>query len=61
MVFVASWRMQLALGWLTNRNVNMLDVALKCGYESDAAFRKAFKRIIGITPGQARHNSSSSR
>jgi len=60
MEFVAAWRMQLALGWLADGNANMLDVALKCGYESEAAFRKAFKRIIGITPGQARHNAPSS-
>lgn len=54
MEFVATWRMQLAMGWLTDGNANMLDVAMKCGYESEAAFRKAFKRIIGIPPGKIR-------
>lgn len=54
MEFVAIWRMQLASGWLAEGNANMLDVALRCGYESEAAFRKAFKRVIGVTPGKAR-------
>lgn len=54
MEFVATWRMQLAAGWLANGDANMLDIALKCGYESEAAFRKAFKRIIGVPPGKLR-------
>jgi AraC-like DNA-binding protein len=54
MEFVATWRMQLAVGMLADENPNMLDVALRCGYESEAAFRKAFKRIIGVTPGKVR-------
>lgn len=54
MEFVATWRMQLAVGMLADEHANMLDVALRCGYESEAAFRKAFKRIVGIPPGKAR-------
>lgn len=54
MEFVATWRMQLAVGWLADGQANMLDVALRCGYESEAAFRKAFKRITGVTPGKIR-------
>jgi transcriptional regulator GlxA family with amidase domain len=54
MEFVATWRMQLAAGMLADENANMLDVALRCGYESEAAFRKAFKRVVGIPPGKAR-------
>jgi AraC-like DNA-binding protein len=54
MEFVAIWRMQLASGMLAVGNANMLDVALRCGYESEAAFRKAFKRVIGIAPGKVR-------
>lgn len=58
MEFVATWRMQLAMGWLAEGNTNMLDVAIKCGYESEAAFRKAFKRIIGFPPGKLRSPAS---
>ncbi|OGS92030.1 MAG: hypothetical protein A2Z95_03970 [Gallionellales bacterium GWA2_60_18] len=56
MEFVTAWRMQLAVGLLADDNANMLDVALRCGYESEAAFRKAFKRVVGIPPGKLRGN-----
>ncbi|MDX9768172.1 MAG: AraC family transcriptional regulator [Ectothiorhodospiraceae bacterium] len=54
MEFVAAWRMQLATGLLAEGRASMLDIAAQCGYESEAAFRKAFKRIVGIPPGKAR-------
>lgn len=55
MEFITTWRMQLAVGMLAGGRANMLDVAMKCGYESEAAFRKTFKRIIGVAPGKARN------
>ncbi len=55
MEFVTTWRMHLATGMLADERANMLDVALRCGYESEAAFRKAFKRVMGIPPGKARN------
>ena len=30
--------------------------AIRVGYESDAAFSKAFKRVLGLTPGEHRRN-----
>ncbi|MFZ5523532.1 MAG: AraC family transcriptional regulator [Pseudomonadota bacterium] len=57
MEFVATWRMHMATAILASGHANMLDVALRCGYESEAAFRKAFKRIIGVPPGQTRPKS----
>lgn len=60
MEFVTAWRMQLASGWLVDEDANMLDVAMRCGYESEASFRKAFKRIIGIPPGKIRAPGHSS-
>ena len=56
MEFVTIWRMQQAAGLLTRENANMPDVAIECGYESEAAFRKAFKRVIGIAPGKLRRS-----
>jgi len=60
MEFVTTWRMQLAVGWLAEVGANMMDVALRCGYESEASFRKAFKRTIGTTPGKFRTTISDS-
>lgn len=54
MEFVATWRMQMATAMLADERANMLDIALRCGYESEAAFRKAFKRIVGVPPGKVR-------
>ncbi|HCI13073.1 MAG: hypothetical protein A2063_05980 [Gallionellales bacterium GWA2_60_142] len=59
MEFVATWRMQMAAAMLADERANMLDIAMKCGYESEAAFRKAFKRIIGTPPGKVRGHGSS--
>jgi len=58
MEFVATWRMQMATGMLADTHANMLDIALRCGYESEAAFRKAYKRIVGATPGKRRSEST---
>lgn len=47
------WRMQLAVGLLrTGRSV--AEVAAATGYDSEASFAKAFKRVIGVGPGAAR-------
>jgi AraC-like DNA-binding protein len=49
--FVTAWRMQRAMHLLEQRDKKLIDVALSVGYESDAAFSKAFKRIVGASPG----------
>ena len=50
--YVTEWRMQKAMQFLQQRDKKHLDVARLVGYESDAAFSKAFKRIVGANPGQ---------
>jgi AraC-like DNA-binding protein len=52
--FLTIWRMHLARGWLEQERATVLDVAERCGYESPAAFSKAFKRLMGVGPGQFR-------
>jgi len=52
--YVTDWRMQKALQLLKERDRKMVEVAQSVGYESDAAFSKAFKRIVGVTPGEYR-------
>jgi AraC family transcriptional regulator, activator of mtrCDE len=61
MEFVAIWRMYLARRWLEQENANVVDVAERCGYQSTAAFSKAFKRVIGVGPGQCRKLSFQQR
>jgi AraC-like DNA-binding protein len=56
MRYLAEHRMALARGWLAESGATVLDVALRCGYETEAAFSKAFKRQTGLTPGEARRD-----
>ena len=51
---------QKALQLLKQKDKKLVEVAQSVGYESDAAFSKAFKRVIGFTPGEYRHNGGSS-
>jgi AraC-like DNA-binding protein len=50
--YVTEWRMQKAMQLLQQQDKKIIDVARSVGYESDAAFSKAFKRVVGTNPGQ---------
>jgi AraC-like DNA-binding protein len=50
--YVTQWRMQKAMPLLQQRDKKLIDVARSVGYESDAAFSKAFKRVVGASPGE---------
>ena len=54
MEFLGEWRMQLARRWLEQDRLAVAEVAERCGYLSEAAFSKAFKRITGVGPGEFR-------
>lgn len=59
--YVTEWRMQKAIQLLSQRNKKLIDIAQSIGYESDAAFSKAFKRVVGLTPGEYRQNRLANR
>jgi AraC-like DNA-binding protein len=50
--YVTEWRMQKAIQLLEQRDKKLIDVARLVGYESDAAFSKAFKRVVGSNTGE---------
>ncbi len=52
--YVAEVRMHQARQWLTRDRLRISVVARNLGYESEAAFSRAFKRIIGQAPSQLR-------
>ncbi len=52
--YLASWRMQLAAKRLRNTHDSLAAVAADVGYESEASFNRAFKRITGLAPGRWR-------
>ncbi len=51
MAYVTRWRMQVAKGWLSEADLTVSQVAMRLGYGSEAAFNRAFKRIVGVPPG----------
>jgi AraC-like DNA-binding protein len=52
--YLTRWRMQLGARTLTSTPRSVSEVAAEVGYESEAAFNRAFKREFGIPPGQYR-------
>jgi AraC-like DNA-binding protein len=58
MHYVTRWRMNLALTLLREQDVGIAETASRLGYQSEAAFSRAFKRYIGIAPGSARREAT---
>lgn len=56
--YVTRWRMQKAAGLLRDGSATLAEVAGRVGYDSEAAFSKAFKRSLGTTPGAYRRSSA---
>jgi AraC-like DNA-binding protein len=54
MHYLANWRMQLAKQMLREGAHSIQDVATRVGYESEAAFNRAFKRATGFPPAMWR-------
>lgn len=55
MRYLARWRLQLAALRLRDGGAATAQIAAAVGYESDAAFNRAFKRAFGTTPAAWRH------
>jgi AraC-like DNA-binding protein len=56
MHYVGRWRMQLAAGLLA-AGASIGTAAQEVGYDSEAAFQRAFKKFVGTTPGEWRRRS----
>lgn len=54
MQYVLKWKMHTASMWIRENNVTLSEVATRLGYESEAAFSRAFKRVVGVSPGASR-------
>lgn len=51
MQYLTQWRMQVAANLLRQTRAPVLSIALDVGYESEASFTRAFKRLVGTPPG----------
>ncbi len=54
MAYVTRWRMHLAVAALREEGAAVGELAARLGYRSEAAFARAFKRVIGAPPGAVR-------
>jgi transcriptional regulator GlxA family with amidase domain len=58
MQYLARWRTSLAARLLRESDVPVLRVATDVGYESEAAFNRAFKRELGLPPAAWRKRAA---
>jgi transcriptional regulator GlxA family with amidase domain len=54
--YLTRWRMYRGSDLLRESDRKLADVAQAVGYDSDGAFHKAFKRVLGIAPGEYRRS-----
>jgi AraC-like DNA-binding protein len=59
MEYLTRWRMLLAGDKLTNSGDSISIIASSLGYESESAFGKAFKRVMGCSPKRYSHGGRS--
>jgi AraC family transcriptional regulator, alkane utilization regulator len=57
MRYLARWRIQVAAQHLRNSDMPLARIAKQVGYESEAAFNRAFKRNFGVPPATWRRNA----
>ncbi|TCO64296.1 AraC family transcriptional regulator [Actinocrispum wychmicini] len=56
MAYVTAWRMTVAARILREGRAPLREVAQRVGYDSEFAFARAFKRVVGQAPGHYRAN-----
>jgi AraC-like DNA-binding protein len=61
MTYLTRWRLHLAARSLENTSRGVADIAAEVGYESEAAFSRAFKREFGRPPSHYRGDHKASR
>jgi AraC-like DNA-binding protein len=59
MQYLANWRMQCGARMLREGRATVATVALEVGYDSEAAFARAFKRLVGQPPAAWRRAQAS--
>lgn len=56
MNYLTNWRMQVAAQKLTHTNATLAQIAVMVGYQSEAAFSRAFKKSFGTAPATWRRS-----
>lgn len=58
--YVTRWRMQVAASSLQEEGATVAELANRLGYRSEAAFARAFKRVVGVAPGAVKRGGRAS-
>ena len=58
MQYLANWRIQLGANLMRSSRYTVATIAQEVGYESEAAFSRAFKRLMGQPPAAWRRAQS---
>lgn len=61
MQYLANWRIQVGARLLREASRNVATIALDVGYDSEAAFSRAFKRMVGMSPAAWRKKLAAAR
>jgi AraC-like DNA-binding protein len=59
--YVIDWRLQKAASLLRDSRRTLAEIAAEVGYETEAAFNKAFRRGMGVPPGEYRTTQMNGR
>ncbi|MEW8101554.1 MAG: AraC family transcriptional regulator [Candidatus Thiodiazotropha endolucinida] len=55
--YLTQWRMQMVRAQLLENTEPLSLLAKRLGYQSEAAFCRAFKRVFGVSPGSVRSSA----
>ncbi len=61
MTYLTTWRLQLGARMIRSTGMSIAQVAAEVGYESEAAFNRAFKRSFGVPPARFRSETRAPR
>ena len=61
MQYLTQWRMQVAANLLAQSGAKVATIGAEVGYDSEAAFSRAFKKATGLAPGAWRDARAGSR
>jgi AraC-like DNA-binding protein len=58
MQYLQKWRLQIAASKLSDGVASIAEIGAAIGYESEAAFSRAFKKAVGLPPAEWRNKRS---
>ena len=61
MAYLTRWRLQLGAQMLSSTSYSVAQIAAEVGYESEAAFNRAFKREFNVPPARFRIQSRATK